>query len=61
MTLKTVYSSFKEYGYKYESLYAYKAFPEEDEWFDLIYSAAISAGNKDGIYIEYDPYRDKER
>jgi len=62
LTLKTVYTSLKDYGYKYQSIYAYKAFPQEDEWFDLIYSSQISKGGlKSDVYVEYDPYTQKTK
>lgn len=55
MTLSTVYKSLKEYGYKYQSIYAYKAFPEEDEWFDFVYSGAMTRGGPpNGVYLETD-------
>jgi hypothetical protein len=55
MTLSTVHKSLKEYGYKYQSIYAYKAFPEEDEWFDFVYSGAMTRGGPpNGVYLESD-------
>lgn len=62
MTLKTVYSSLKDYGYKYQSVYAYKAFPEEDEWYDLIYSNQLTmAGPRSGAFVEFDPFTNNKR
>jgi len=47
----------KDYGYHYESLYAYKAFPLEDPWYDIIYTRRVSKGGpKNDAFIEYDPF-----
>jgi len=57
-----VYDTLKEYGYHYESLYAYKAFPEEDPWYDVIYSHRVSKGGpRNEAFIEYDPFSNKAR
>ena len=37
-TMKNVYKSLKHHAYKNQSLYGYKCFPEDDEWFYVIYS-----------------------
>jgi len=57
LTIRTVYQSLKEYGYKTQSLYAYKAFPEHDEWFEIIYSSLFSSGgHRSGIKLEHEAY-----
>ncbi len=57
MTCHTVYETLKDYGYHYESLYAYKAFPLEDPWYDIIYTRRVSKGGpKNDAFIEYDPF-----
>ena len=58
-TLSIVTTTLKEVGYKSQSRYAYKVFPENDPWFDIIYSQMFSkAGRRDGFIIEKDYFDD---
>lgn len=53
MTLKTVHKALKDYGYRYESSYAYKAFPIDDEYFQMIYSNEVGGGGPvEGTFVE---------
>lgn len=63
LTIREACNSLKEYGYKRQSVYAYKAFPEDDEWFEIIYSSNQSIlGPTDGMYIEMEYLRtDRKR
>lgn len=62
LTMREVYSGLRDIGYRRQSDYAYKAFPESDEWFDLIYSSTISAiGPREGIFIEKEYMRNERQ
>eukprot|EP01016_Furgasonia_blochmanni_P052938 TRINITY_DN8494_c0_g1_i2.p2 TRINITY_DN8494_c0_g1~~TRINITY_DN8494_c0_g1_i2.p2 ORF type:complete len:132 (-),score=27.83 TRINITY_DN8494_c0_g1_i2:116-454(-) len=41
-TVRTVYRKFKDVAYANQSQYAYKCFPEEDEWFEVYYQKLFS-------------------
>lgn len=51
LTLRTVHNTLRDYGYRYQSLYAYKNFPQYDIWFETFYSNMLG-DNRFPFHIE---------